>query len=166
MDAVLGIFDADQAYAIEFPVRLAAAEALGQAGDPRLRQENWITIKGAMPAGLRPFQIARYPVTVEEYRRFVENEGYQNERWWAARGFGESTEPGNWDEQVQHPNWPVTGVMWYEACVYCTWEGTGASRGARNDARNEEAPAKIGRPVRAVIRISIAAAPRRAAGER
>jgi len=40
MGAVLGIFDADKAYGIEFPVRLAAAEALGQAGDSRLRQDN------------------------------------------------------------------------------------------------------------------------------
>ena len=45
MDAVLGIFDADKAYTIEFSVRLEAAEALGQAGDPRLRQDNWVTIR-------------------------------------------------------------------------------------------------------------------------
>jgi hypothetical protein len=62
MDAVVGIFDADKAYAIGFPVRLEAAEALGQSGDPRLRQDNWITIEGGGPAGLKPFQIARYPV--------------------------------------------------------------------------------------------------------
>ena len=110
MDAVLGIFDADKAYTIKFPVRLEAAEALGLAGDPRLRQDNWITIKGDGPTRLKPFQIARYPVTVEEYRRFVEGDG-----------FGENTEPRGWDEQVQHPNWPVTSVSWYEASAYCAW---------------------------------------------
>jgi hypothetical protein len=123
MDAVLGIFDTGKAYAIEFPVRLEAAEALGQAGDPRLHQDNWVTIEGGGPADLKPFQIARYPVTVEEYRRFVEDEGYQNERWWRAGGFGENTEPREWDEQVQHPNRPVTYVSWYEASAYCAWEG-------------------------------------------
>jgi formylglycine-generating enzyme required for sulfatase activity len=123
MDAVLGIFDADKAYAIAFRVRMEAAEALGQAGDPRLRQDTWVTIGGGGPARLRPFQIARYPVTVEEYRRFVEDEGYQNGRWWQASGFGEWTGPGKWDEQVQHPNRPVTDVSWYEAAAYCAWAG-------------------------------------------
>jgi cellulose biosynthesis protein BcsQ len=123
MAAVLNIFDADKAYDVEFPVRLEAAEALGQAGDPRLRQDTWITIDGGGPASLKSFQIGRYPVPVEEYRRFVEDDGYQNERWWIAGGFGETSEPGNWDEQLQHPNWPVTRVSWYEAAAYCAWVG-------------------------------------------
>ena len=33
---------------------------------------------------LETYQIGRYPVTVEEYRAFVENEGYTNEKWWSA----------------------------------------------------------------------------------
>jgi len=123
MDAVLSIFDADKAYTIAFAVRLGAAEALGQAGDPRLRQDNWITIEGGGPANLKPFQIARYPATVEEYRRFVEDEAYHEKRWWQAGGFGKNTEPEDWDEQVQHPNRPVTGVSWYEAAAYCAWDG-------------------------------------------
>jgi hypothetical protein len=130
MDAVLGIFDADKAYGIEFPVRLEAAEALGQAGDPRLRQDNWIMIEGGGPASLKPFQIARYPVAVEEYRRFVEDEGYQNERWWRAGGFGENKEPRYWEEQMQHPNRPVTGLSWYEAAAYCGWDGVRLPREA------------------------------------
>ena len=81
MEAVLGIFDADKADSIEFQVRLEAAEALGQAGDPRLRRQNWIMIAAGGPAELKAFEIARYPVTVEEYRRFVEDEGYLHERW-------------------------------------------------------------------------------------
>ena len=51
LDAVLGIFDARQAEGIDFRVRLEAAEALGQAGDPRLKDDNWVTI----PAG--PFRM-------------------------------------------------------------------------------------------------------------
>ena len=150
MDAVLGIFDKDKAYAIEFGVRLEAAEALGQAGDPRLARDNWITIEdgefwmGAQkddPAKpnydpdasedeapvrkvrLAAYQIGRYPVTVEEYRRFVEDDGYRNERWWRAGGFGKDKEPENWDEQVLHPNRPVAYVSWYEAAAYCAWAG-------------------------------------------
>jgi hypothetical protein len=123
MDAVLGIFDADKAYDIPFRVRLEAAEALGQAGDPRLREDNWITIEGGGPANPEPFQIARYPVTVEEYSHFVADEGYQNERWWRAGGFGDCAEPVYWDQQVIHPNRPVTGVSWHEAAAYCAWAG-------------------------------------------
>ena len=69
MDAVLNTFDADKAYDIDFKVRLAT-EALGQAGDSRLRRDNWITIEGGGTKRLKPFQIARYPVTVAEYRLF------------------------------------------------------------------------------------------------
>jgi hypothetical protein len=123
MDAVLGIFDVGNAYTIGFRVRLEAAEALGQAGDPRLRQDNWVTIEGGGPARLKPFQIARYPVTVEEYRRFVEDVGYRNRRCWRAGGFAKYTEPRDWDEQVQHPNRPVASVSWYEAAAYCAWDG-------------------------------------------
>jgi hypothetical protein len=50
LDAVLGIFDPNKARNVALPVRLEAAEALGQTGDPRLRpdQDNWV----AIPVGL------------------------------------------------------------------------------------------------------------------
>jgi hypothetical protein len=102
MDALLDIFGA--AYGIEFSERLEAAESLGQAGDPGLRKDNWITIEGGGQGNLKPFHIARYPVTAEEYRRIMEDEGYQNERWWQAGGFAGKNKPEYWDEQVQHPS--------------------------------------------------------------
>ena len=133
MDAVLGIFDADKAYTIAFHVRLEAAEALGQAGDPRLRQDNWITIAGDVSTSLKSFQIGRYLVTVEEFQRFTGDEGYRNERWWPAGGFGKDKEPKRWDDQVQHPNRPVTGVSWYEAAAYSAWAGSRLPRKAEWD---------------------------------
>src|SRR5205807_343412 len=63
------------------------------------------------------------PVTVQEYQRFGEVEGYQNRRWWSAGGFGRRPEPGEWDEQLQHRNRPVGNVSWYEAAAYCIWAG-------------------------------------------
>ena len=91
MDAVLGVFKAESVDAIDFKTRLEAAEALGQAGDPRLgdKAENWILIECE-----KPFRIARYPVTVQEYKSFVEDGGYQDQRFWAAGGFGRWQEPG------------------------------------------------------------------------
>lgn len=68
---------------VEFAVRLAAAEALGQAGDPRLSRENWIRIKGGK-SGLKSFDIGKYPVTVQEYARFMEAGGYGDKQWWKA----------------------------------------------------------------------------------
>ncbi|HWT79628.1 MAG TPA: SUMF1/EgtB/PvdO family nonheme iron enzyme, partial [Candidatus Methylomirabilis sp.] len=115
MDAVLGIFDREKAKSVEFAVRLEAAEALGQAGDPRLEWDNWV--------GIGEFEIGRYPVTVAEYRAFVENDGYEDKRWWTAGGFGERKEPRGWEEQLQHPNRPVVNVNWYEASAYCAWKG-------------------------------------------
>ena len=72
---------------------------------------------------LDAFRIARYPVTVDQYRLFVENDGYSETSYWDAGGFGQFGEPDGWNEQLQHPNWPVTGVSWYEAMAYCRWTG-------------------------------------------
>jgi formylglycine-generating enzyme required for sulfatase activity len=150
LDAVLGIFDATKAKDIDLQVRLEAAEALGQAGDPRLwaDHDNWITIPaGSFRMGaqkddsnqpgydaqadddecpvheprLGAYQLARYPVTVEEYRRFMEDDGYQNLPWWKNGGFGELSRPDDWDDQLLHPNCPVVKVTWYEAAAWCAW---------------------------------------------
>jgi hypothetical protein len=121
MDAVLGIFEKQQACQIDFNVRLQAAEALGQAGDPRLSENNWIRIEGKR--GLRTFEIGKYPVTVAEYGRFVDDGGYSEERWWPAGGFGRNRQPDDWKSQKEHPNRPVTYVSWYEASAYAAWAG-------------------------------------------
>ncbi|MBL8290607.1 MAG: SUMF1/EgtB/PvdO family nonheme iron enzyme, partial [Bryobacterales bacterium] len=121
LDAVLGIFDKDKAASVEFRMRLEAAEALGQAGDPRLRTPGdegyWVSIPG------EPFQIGRYPVTVDEFRKFLDDDGYQDARWWVEGGFGKFQEPNEWDEQQGHGNRPVGGVSWFEAAAYCAWAG-------------------------------------------
>jgi formylglycine-generating enzyme required for sulfatase activity len=131
MAAVLGVFG-EGAEAIEFKLRLEAAEALGQAGDPRIGKNNWVKMEagtflmGESPGrqvDLKSYEIGRYPVTVEEYARFVEDEGYGDERRWKAGGFARWSEPRDWEDQGQHGNRPVTGVSWYEAMAYCEWNG-------------------------------------------
>jgi len=154
LDRVMAIFDAERAKGIDIKVIIEAAEALGQAGDPRFtdaaRAENWVTI----PAGeflmgaqkddpsrpnydreayeeeapvhrvsLDAYQIARYPVTVGEYLRFVEAEGYEDESLWTQQGFGKWSTPEGWEEQLEHPTRPVVGVSWYEAAAYAAWMG-------------------------------------------
>ena len=69
------------------------------------------------------YRIGRYPVTVSEFQRFVESNGYAEERYWQAGGFGSRRQPVAWDEQAHYPNRPVIGVNWFEACAYAAWAG-------------------------------------------
>ena len=125
-----------EAGSIDIRTRIEAADALGQVGDPRLEEDNWVTIPagafymGAQkkdkngqnydpeafdseqpvhPLTLPGFRIQRFPVTVQEYSAFLK-EGGQEEPW-------------NWESQQQYPNRPVVGVTWFEAAAYCAWKG-------------------------------------------
>ena len=149
-EPLFGFFDMNASEGdVQFQVE--AAEALGQAGDPRLMKENWVTIEGGTvlmgaqsenpsapnydadtrtdrrespvhEVALESFQIRRFPVTVEEYQRFVDAGGYVQSEWWAV-GFGELKGPHSWEDQLLYPNRPVTNVNWYEASAYCAWAG-------------------------------------------
>ncbi len=70
---------------------------------------------------LDAYEIARYPVTVEEYAHFVDQDGYRQQQWWEAGGFGKENSPGNWEDQLQHPSRPVVNVSWYEAAAYAAY---------------------------------------------
>ena len=153
LDAVMSIFDPVRSLNVPMEQRIAAADALGQAGDPRIDRRHpdyWVQI----PAGnflmgaqsknakepnydeeayddespvhkvqLDAFQLARFPVTVGEYAMFIEDDGYTDERWWNDGGFGEFPEPEEWETQVEYRSRPVLGVSWWEAAAYCLWAG-------------------------------------------
>ena len=116
LDQVMGIFDPEGAAKVPIPLRIQAADALGQAGDPRIdptRKEYW----GDIPAGnflmgaqaeepndpnydpqaplsespvhpvlLGAFHIARYPVTVGQFQQFIEHGGYEEPQYWQVAG--------------------------------------------------------------------------------
>ncbi|MGA1842525.1 MAG: formylglycine-generating enzyme family protein, partial [bacterium] len=119
---VMDIFTPEGALRVPVDQRISAAEALGGSGDPRFNSmyPEMLTIPG-----MKDVLLGKYPVTVQEYQRFIENGGYEEQLYW-GEGWKIKTqenwkEPFRWDDQKEHLNRPVTGVSWYEAGAYCSW---------------------------------------------
>lgn len=97
---------------------------LGGAAKDRTREEAVAEIEGMVliPAGeffcgpgqdkkdLEAFYIDVFPVTNEDYRRFIEASGYRPPRFWS-------------EGRLKDPRAPVVGVSWYDAEKYATWAG-------------------------------------------
>ncbi|MBI2435700.1 MAG: SUMF1/EgtB/PvdO family nonheme iron enzyme [Candidatus Hydrogenedentes bacterium] len=59
---------------------------------------------------VEPFWMDIYPVTVKEYRKFIEETGAPEPKYWR-------------DPQFNGPNQPVVGVSWLQARAYAEWAG-------------------------------------------
>jgi iron(II)-dependent oxidoreductase len=98
--------------------------------------------KWAHPVELRPFRVARAPVTQAEFTAFVEDGGYRRQQFWGPEGWRWREEAGaghpiywrrepggrwlrrDFDRWVGlEPYQPVVNVNWYEAEAYCRWSG-------------------------------------------
>jgi len=89
------------------------------------------------------FEIANVPVTVVQFARFMDSDGYDKQKWWSdegwawrqgqGRGWGrkDRTKPDDWVNQKNRYNYPVTGVTAFEAEAYCSWLGAQKNRTAR-----------------------------------
>jgi predicted MPP superfamily phosphohydrolase len=128
--AVMAIFKKGGAKGIGLKTRVAASEALDQASQARLctpwDAEYWKAIRGgtypiggdskayqSLPkksAKLGGFRIGRFPVTVWEYGKYLEDTGAEPPHDWA-------------EQSPHHPSRPVTRVTWQQAQDYCTWAG-------------------------------------------
>ncbi len=97
--------------------------------DHESQQENEAWPEGQPGLKLAPFHLAAYPVTVVQYRPFVEEGGYGEQGpWWTKAGWKQVHDeekrnaPRGWDDpSLTLDNHPVVGVTWYEAVAYCRW---------------------------------------------
>ena len=77
----------------------------------------------------QPFWLSRYPVTNAQYGMFLNDNGYDTERWWSEEGWRwkESEhirEPDRWrDVRWNGVTQPVVAVSYWEAEAFCRWAG-------------------------------------------
>lgn len=122
--------------------RAQAGDVLGYLGDPRpgvcSPRPQMVRLPGGTvtigPEGeqcrvaLKPFLLARYPVTNAQFRLFIEDGGYQRSKYWTPAGWewrcrteenGELTSV--YDAQWGVANRPVVNITWHEAYAYANW---------------------------------------------
>lgn len=142
-----------------------AAVAYGLGGDPRLHnfEDTWVQLLGGKfhmgaqsenvsapnfdpeatewegpvtKISINPYEIRKYPITVEEYLRFIDDGGYDEaarDLWsregWQWRSKEKISAPKNIESQISTPNCPITSISWFEAEAYANWL-------TENDPRN------------------------------
>jgi formylglycine-generating enzyme required for sulfatase activity/predicted MPP superfamily phosphohydrolase/energy-coupling factor transporter ATP-binding protein EcfA2 len=141
-ERMLGIIENSES--LEY--RFQAGEILGTLGDPRinavsppmLEVEAGEFIRGSGESGeedekparriyLDAFETAKYPVTNQEFKTFLDDGGYNYEEFWLPGGWtwkdkNQILEPRFWRERKWNgANFPVVGINWYEASAYTRW---------------------------------------------
>jgi hypothetical protein len=76
-------------------------------------------LEDTMPNRVEAFDVARYPITVAQYRAFIlAKDGWRDRGWWAdlyRHADGDTYEFG------QFGNHPAVYVNWFDAVAFCRW---------------------------------------------
>lgn len=77
---------------------------------------------------LDTYWIDRFPVTCQQYSRFMAEGGYQESQYWSAAGWqwlqeNPVSQPLYWSDSVDWLDHPVCGVSYYEAEAYAKFVG-------------------------------------------
>ena len=119
--------------------------------------------KWAHPVEVRPFAIARAPVTQGEFAEFVEAKGYSRQEFWSEPGWlwcqsARAEHPVYWKREASgrwlrrnfdrwlplEPHFPVLHVNWWEAEAYCRWAGRRLPSETEWEVAASAEPAQLG----------------------
>ncbi len=105
-------------------VKVAAGNFLMGSNDIQAQDNE----KPAHLVYLDSYLIDIYPVTIAQYQKFINSQGYQNSQYWSHEGWqwlqnNQLTHPLYWSTLPEHNNYPVCGVSYYEADAYANFVG-------------------------------------------
>ncbi len=77
-------------------------------------------VKERKPKRVEPLRVARYPITVAQYRAFIDaGDGWQDPAWWRDGLYRDPD--GDTYEFGRFGNHPAVYVSWFDAVAFCRW---------------------------------------------
>lgn len=135
-------------------IAVAAGTILLDKTQKNQQHYGWDNEYGLHQSDVAAFQASQYLVTNQEFRAFIEADGYQTESYWLEEGrswqkFTQATHPTFWvrkgndwalrtmTEEIPMPwDWPVE-VNYHEAKAFCKWKAATAKQAIRLPTEDE-----------------------------
>ena len=105
-------------------VKVEAGEFIMGSNDIKAQDNE----RPAHKINLESYYIDRYPVTYQQYQKFILADGYKKSRYWSKEGWqwvqkNSISQPLYWSNSPEFNNYPVCGVNYYEAEAYANFVG-------------------------------------------